>query len=1637
MMFQAIKKLFFLLSIVLFNHLCQSQTIATFNSAGTWVCPAGINAIQVECWGAGGGGGGSTSSSSKYVGGGGAGGSYVKNLSVPVTPGVSYTITIGAGGAGGSTSSTTCNGSNGGNSSFSGTGITSIVATGGGAGLGGQSSLTAGTGAAASTTSNAGFSLSYSYAGGSGTTATWVSSTSAKSGPGGGAAGNDGTGSTTAIGSTSGGSAGAGGGIGGAGLTTSGAGNIGLAPGGGGGGGFGSSGAGGKGGDGKVIISYLASTSPTLFVSTNTIPLDTFNTTTLNTSTPQSFTVSGINLTAYVTLNAPTHFEISTTDTSGYSSSIVLSPTSGNLNNTIIYVRLKSNLSIGSFNENIVAGSTGATSQNSICIGNVSAPPTPTINNPSVSLLSLFNYGVGYGPSAEQSFTISAINLTDSIRLSTSNNNYEISLNADTGFLSGTNVLNLEPTEGAITTTLYARLKRGLNVGSYSSLITLTATGAQSKSLSCTGSVTAVSVFTTQPHDTSVCSGSNTQFSVSISTTSTIKWQRSTDGTNWVDITSTLDAGTTYSGFSTSTLILTGTTSLLNYYQYRAVTSDAISFSAYLFVSPSSASIGTVSGSSTICTGSTTKFTCSAGGTSVVDNINPDDFLVPKFSSVTITSNVAYGAPNGSFHLVDVYQPTGDTATKRPAVMFLHGGGFRTGNDKSQSYVVSFCTYLAKCGYVAFAPNYNVGGGHTFAQNLLAVQDADLCMNWIRANGQAYGYDANYLFEGGGSAGGHLSCNWMLNDGDAKYNGFVSNLNNIIAFANCWGSSPDADRLYNYSNINSNTLPVFSVHGTSDATVSISISDTLNKYIANAGVYYSYWRIPGETHGCPNHIAAISDTMAHFFNRVWKRKGNAMTNSGNATGGSWSSNNTNIATVNATTGVVTGISQGTAIITYTIPNCSDAISASKTITITSGTSTTQTANACASYLWNGSTYTSSGAYTWHGTSIGGCDSAVVLNLTIKQKSYSNQNITSCSTYSWNGANYTTSGTYSWTGTNSVGCDSVATLQLTINTSPSASIVNGNSFVCSGSDAVFYVTGTTDATLSYNFNGGTNKTIQLKNGVAAIVNPNTTSAVTLNLISIINSNGTCTSTLNTNAIINVGNSTATVYWNCTTASPSNPISSSITVSNVTQGNNNGTTTMLSSSSASSGYTGASGGNNITAAARTGVLNTTTSGSAYFQFAVNAANATNFQLTGISFGSRSASTGPLAFCLRNSLDNYASNITSDTLTNNSTWSLKSKSNLNVSALTDTFRIYGYNGTGSAASGTSNWRLDDINLTFAIPNPAPTVSSVSSNQTICNTLINNALIANTPSVGIGTWSQISGPGNTTFGNVHESNTRSTVTLYGTYVYRWTIINGCTNASTSDISVVYKNNTRIETITTCDAYTWHGITYTNSTNTPVFVQSNPSGCDSLISLNLTLNNCSSVINLKLFLEGAYIGNGSMRATIYDLGLSNISNETDSIQVELWSTNNLSSNTPDYSKKIVLYTNGNASLSFPGSFVGKNYYVVIKNRNIVETWSRNALLLASSNSYDFTTSQTKAFSDGFNLPMKTMGDGKCAIYSGDANQDGGIDISDMQVTQNDASNFLFGYYPSDCNGDLGTDISDLQLIENHVSFFIFCARPY
>jgi hypothetical protein len=187
--------------------------------------------------------------------------------------------------------------------------------------------------------------------------------------------------------------------------------------------------------------------------------------------------------------------------------------------------------------------------------------------------------------------------------------------------------------------------------------------------------------------------------------------------------------------------------------------------------------------------------------------------------------------------------------------------------------------------------------------------------------------------------------------------------------------------------------------------------------------------------------------------------------------------------------------------------------------------------------------------------------------------------------------------------------------------------------------------------------------------------------------------------------------AQITWDFSSATPLSGIPAGVTVSAVAQGNNNGTTTLLTTTSASSGYTGATGGNNAGAAANVGLFRPDTT--TYFEWTLTPAAGVAISVSQINFGSRSTGTGPQAYDIRTSLDNFAAAAASSTLANNSTWALITNTTSigGASGQAITFRLYAYNGAGNASKNTANWRIDDLSVlvttTGTVPSPTLTVS------------------------------------------------------------------------------------------------------------------------------------------------------------------------------------------------------------------------------------------------------------------------------------------------------------------------------------------
>lgn len=94
-------------------------------------------------------------------------------------------------------------------------------------------------------------------------------------------------------------------------------------------------------------------------------------------------------------------------------------------------------------------------------------------------------------------------------------------------------------------------------------------------------------------------------------------------------------------------------------------------------------------------------------------------------------------------------------------------------------------------------------------------------------------------------------------------------------------------------------------------------------------------------------------------------------------------------------------------------------------------------------------------------------------------------------------------------------------------------------------------------------------------------------------------------------------------------------------------------------------------------------------------------------------------------------------------------------------------------------------------------------------------------------------------------DGNTYTSSTNTPTYTYVGGAANGCDSVVSLDLLVNY-STTGTDVISACDSYLWiDGNTYTTSNNSATWTLTGAGGCDSVVTLNLTINNATSATDV------------------------------------------------------------------------------------------------------------------------------------------------------------------------------------------------
>jgi len=361
--------------------------------------------------------------------------------------------------------------------------------------------------------------------------------------------------------------------------------------------------------------------------------------------------------------------------------------------------------------------------------------------------------------------------------------------------------------------------------------------------------------------------------------------------------------------------------------------------------------------------------------------------------------------------------------------------------------------------------------------------------------------------------------------------------------------------------------------------------------------------------------------------------------------------------------------------------------------------------------------------------------------------------------------------------------------------------------------------------------------------------------------------------------------------------------------------------------------------------------------------------------------------------------------------------------------------YTVTGTSANGCTNQSVFTLTV-----NPSPTVGSIATLESICpgiyTTLTGTGADIYTWNFGASYSPTLNvSPAFTTTYAVIGTNTSTGCTSLS---LRTIVVNPLptTNTTTSASTICAGTSTTI-TGTGANSYTWqpgnlsgNSITVSPLTTTTYTVTGTTSaGCTKTSMRTIVVNSCGSVLNLKLYIEGYYIGAGSMASALLNQSVAGAASTiTDSITVEL--RNQSSPYAIASSIKTILNTDGTATCNFP---ISGTYYIVVKHRNAIETWSANPISISAAPTlYDFTTASNKAYGNN----MKSLPNGLWALYSGDMNFDENIDLLDLAVVETDINEFKFGYFATDINGDGNVDLLDSTPLEENTNNFVFASHP-
>lgn len=244
-------------------------------------------------------------------------------------------------------------------------------------------------------------------------------------------------------------------------------------------------------------------------------------------------------------------------------------------------------------------------------------------------------------------------------------------------------------------------------------------------------------------------------------------------------------------------------------------------------------------------------------------------YLTNQFTQVDSIVNIVYGNANNYLGVpeqlkLDFFQPNGDVLTKRPLIIYVHGGGFTSGTRK-YLHIKNILSRMVLKGYVAASidyrldPNFNLYNSNSDRRAMTdAMHDTKAAIRFFKVNATTYGIDTNQIVIGGESAGAITSMMAAYVDKQSEMAIYpMANPNNPIGNSGNPGHSNTTKAtlclcglILDTTAIENNDKPVLVVHGTSDAFIPLVFAQNIVDRAQHTATNYTKYFFNGATH-CP------------------------------------------------------------------------------------------------------------------------------------------------------------------------------------------------------------------------------------------------------------------------------------------------------------------------------------------------------------------------------------------------------------------------------------------------------------------------------------------------------------------------------------------------------------------------------------------------------------------------------------------------------------------------------------------------------------------------------------------------------------------------------------------------------------------